>query len=219
MLRKRMRLRWVSCALVCLVGPVFAQPPPPDTPPADPPVEPAPPPETPPAPPPDPTPPAPPPPSVTAAPALAPIEEGYPRALTARPLILPQGLIEASALVQFNELTFDGGEGDTSSIDLYLTDLRVRYGVGAADFEAGAAILIADDVPEMFMVKNEKFRSAFINGRFEVQPDMAIGAQLTYVNVSDDAKIYQPRILVATKRRLTPRSAIEVGVSGGIDRV
>lgn len=197
----------------CFVaGTAFAQPPEPDpdvpAPPPETPVET--PPEPPPQPPPQPPPPQPPP-TVTAAPVIV-VETGYPQALAQRPLVLPRGIIEVTAQLVLLRTTFD-----SDSIEIYSGDGRVRYGIGGADFEAGGQVLIGDSYPEGIPIENETFRSAFVGGRVAVQPELTVGAQLTYVNVSDASKIYQPRLIITSKRRLSPRSAVEIAGFGGID--
>jgi hypothetical protein len=148
----------------------------------------------------------------TPAPTPAVEEQGYPRSLVQRPLLLPANTVEATAIVGVQRTTLG-----SDSIELYLGELRVRYGIGAADFEAGGSVLIADSYPDMFMVETETFRSAFAGGRFLMATDTTVGVQFSYNNFGSNAKQYQPRVVATTKRHLTPKSAIEFSVLGGID--
>lgn len=141
----------------------------------------------------------------------------YPRAYVRRPLVLPQGIIEATAQVLMLRTTFQSFDTGSGSIEVYAGDGRVRYGFGGIDFEAGGQLLIGDDAPDELMIENERFRAAFGGVRAAVAENLIVGANITYVNESESVKRYAPRVVLTSKQRFGAVAAIELGGFGGFD--
>lgn len=146
---------------------------------------------------------------------------GYPRAYVQRPLVLPQGVIEVSLQLGRLSTSFPNFSGDVAfeeTLELYTGEGRVRYGFGPADIEAGGQLLLGEDVPEGVMLESQTFRSAFGALRYAVHPYFVIGGQVTYVNLSANIKRYEPRLVLATRKRFGERSAAEIAGLFGVDR-
>ncbi len=185
-----------------------------------------PPPEDPVAPPPDPAPPPPQPepvPVVVSTPVAPPVtpvvvEAGYPRELVLRPLILPQGGFEGSALFVLQTLSTGGSDSDSQNHALIQP--RLRYGFGAGEVELAASFLAYEpEDTSMFPIERETFQNVSVAGRFKVAPSTVIGAELGVFSPVGDVKTYAPRAIAATKLHLSAASAAELAFKGGINHV
>jgi hypothetical protein len=200
-------------AIVVGIGVALAQPVPPEPEPAEPAVpEPAPVP----APPPEPQPPPPPPPPPQPLPPpTTTIETGYPRALAARPLTMPNGGVEGSIVFGYESLTLlYFGQ------DALVVRPRVRYGIGMAEVEVNAAIVAYQEDPDPmspFPFEREELAAIGGAGRFVVLPDTAAGLEMTIQSPAADTTTYQPRAVIAHKARMTGRSAAEMQLGIGVD--
>lgn len=185
------------------------------------PTEPAPPPEA--APPPaaeqPPAPPPPPPAPVVAPPPAAEpaaVASGYPRAIAARPLVLPQGGIEGTAELSLTHASFPSSTSSSDSFDTWLGGVRGRYGLGTAEVEAGVGFVFAQSAPAGLMTEDpDTLASIHVAGRFASTQDLTFGGRF---GVSQPASqpTYAPRVTVGSKHHFAS-SALELELAAGID--
>jgi len=186
--------------------------------PADPPVPPddTAPPTTAPPPAPEPAPEPPPPPAPPPAPpaqvklAVIPFAPGpYPRALVARPLVLPDRAVEGTlrfAMEQHEKIVS--------------AQPRVRGAVARVELE-GAADVALGPFPEADLEPDHLVHYA-VAARYALDPDLAVGGELGVASPpAGNPALYQPRLVVSGKHRFGGRGggAIELAALAGEDRV
>lgn len=142
-------------------------------------------------------------------------QSGYPREITARPLVLPSGVFEGVIPIL---MTTYGGVFDDDGDDLTVYGLapRVRAGVGSAELEAGIDLLIDTD-QDFGGDGPERLTAAFVAARYALAPDQTLGAELTAITPAADFRTLEPRLLVNHKAHLSPVAAVIASVGGGMD--
>lgn len=167
--------------------------------------------------PPDQPPPEPAPPSTTAPtpiPDAVPApDDDYPRALVARPLLLPSGALEAS--VAGGAQVSDFGD---ESVELYTVEPRVKVGVGGAELElASTLVMNTKQTIGDITITTERWARAFAAGRIGIAPETSLGVELTMFAPTADNPAYQGRAVIAHKAHLAAQSAVELsGFAGAL---
>jgi hypothetical protein len=132
---------------------------------------------------------------------------GYPKHLTARPLLLPVGAIEGGAELHWIRI---GASPDSTST--VTAEPRVRYSAPGVELEARVGIALYQTDPDLPGVTVEIERLAWIAGmaRARLDDDTAIGADFIANTPSADYSSQLGRLFAVTKRHLSPRSAVEL---------
>ncbi len=146
----------------------------------------------------------------------APAESGYPLAYVRRPLLLPTGGIEGSALLVAERLPYPGSDPTWMAG----ADARLRYGAPQVELEAGVVINLYRTEPDsMFTLPDlERLGAVMLAARHGFGEDLSLGAELLMREPAGDYPLYGPRVTIAHRRHLSPWSAIELSAKAGIDR-
>jgi hypothetical protein len=142
---------------------------------------------------------------------------GYPLALTARPLLLPAGAVEGSAMVILDRVPIT----DMDHLVTLTVAPWLRYATPAVELEAGARLgLYQGSVPATVgsLAKFERLGALFVAVRHGFGADLSLGGELTVALPASDTPSFAPRLVVANKRHLAPWSAVELAAAAGIDR-
>jgi hypothetical protein len=129
-------------------------------------------------------------------------------------LLLPNSAVEGTANLRY----FDPGDSALSS---WMADPHARVGLANAEVEIGTSLLLHtsdDNANPMIMVDYPLLSSLYAAGRFVIDPNLAIGGELTVSGPTTDFVGYQPRAVIATRQHLARSSAIDVSFATGIDK-
>lgn len=126
-------------------------------------------------------------------------EAAHPRALVARPLLLPRGLAESAVALTVNVIQFDDVD-DPEDVHVAASP-QLRWGLGRVELAAAldVHVLGSDDWPSY---------AARVGARVAPIPDLAVGVAL---EVRDHSTGGWPSVAVAHKRRLGDAVALTIG--------
>lgn len=161
--------------------------------------------------------------------AIAPAEPGsvveppYPRALVERPLVIPDGMIEAA-------LSFAVARTEAIQ-DMTFTSLGVSpyvaYAVGRFALSAGAQVIL-DVAPDVAMFEGQSYEfeiqdeqrlaAAHASARFAPVPDLSLRLQLFGQALTTDAPRTTTSLVAAYKARISPVFAVVPFLAVGFSR-
>lgn len=127
-------------------------------------------------------------------PDLDPRSAGYPRGLVDRPLVLPSGTAEGTAIIAVAR---------ASKITSASFAPVARYALGQLEIEGALRVST---------VKSDRIVVPFVAARFAITPDMTIGAQLggqLLAHETTDLSFVTPRLLLGRKQLVSEQLAVE----------
>jgi hypothetical protein len=141
-----------------------------------------------------------------------PVPDPYPRALVQRELLQPAGMLEGTALLGIDVV------GNDSTDQLATVTVHGRYQLRDTELAAGVSTQIYNNAPNTPSRDDRTLQAVFASVRHRIGTDLAAGVELAVGDPTSDVARYAPRLLLANKRRITPRAAVELGLATGIDR-
>jgi hypothetical protein len=94
-------------------------------------------------------------------------------------------------------------------------------GLPNAEVELAASLLVHEGDPNltpMVTVDRPRLSTLYAAGRYALDPNVALGAELGVSGPTTDFPTYQPRAVIATRRHLARSSAVDVRFATGFDK-
>jgi len=152
---------------------------------------------------------------------IAVVEPPYPRALVERPLVLPDGTIEASLSFAFARSEVIQDKAFTS----LGVSPNVSYAVGRFGLSAGADVIL-DVTPDVVTFAGQSFQfqdeqrlaTAYASARFAPVPDLALRLQFAGQGLTTDVPRTTTALAASYKARPSPRFAVIAALATGFSR-